>query len=305
MIKKVNLKKYLPSKQFQKIFGSVLLIIIIGFSVFFFFNRKENFDKKNQLALQGKSVLDITKTDTDGDGLYDWEESLWGTDKNNKFTYGEMSDSQYVENKRKDLNINKEINEKELTETDLFARQFFASYVALKATEGVNNEMINNFSKSLGNEIINQKIENLYEKKNVKINEKNDLTAKKEYYLKIKNLYEKYKESGIGDELNIVSNELISYSEKESAKYEELVLIGQSYQEFAKKIMEFYVPDDLIDYHIDIANNVHNTGIGVINMSKIISDPIIGMSGLSVYQEYSEKLIDSVDKLDKIIEEQL
>lgn len=300
-----NIQSYLPSKQFQKFLGAFLVIGLFVFVVFFIFsNQKEKFSRyKNELKVNEQTISEIIAEDTDGDGIPDWEESLWGTDKNKKFTFGEISDSTYIQNKKEALNVEQEINNKALTETDIFAREFFTAYTALKENEGIGSEDIYNISNALGQKIVNPKLEDIYSEKNIKTIDDETEKAIIEYYLEIKKLFNIYQESGIGDELEIISNGILSYTnDGKKGKINDLLLIGQSYQEFAKKALEIEVPNILSTYHLQIINSAHNTGVSVLKMAEVIEDPIVGLSALSSYEKYSKELIDTVTTVEEYLE---
>lgn len=297
-----NIKQYLPSKQFQTVVLFLIVLIAIGFGVFYLFSKDEKFSRNKDLEVGKKTINQIVDADTDSDGVPDWEENLWGTDKNKKYTFGEEPDLEYITNKKKALNLTNEEDVSKLTETDLFARQFFTAYLALKGTPGIEEEDIHNFGNALGEKIVNPLIENAYTEKDLKIKTQSK-TAEKEYFNKIKSTFDIYRNAGIGDEVAILSNGLLRYVNKgEEETYAELLLIGEAYQEFAKKSLEIEVPENLKDYHLDIINNANNTGISVIKMSKVVEDPIVGLSALSSYQKYSELLIKAVETLEKYFE---
>ena len=138
--------------------GSFAVIGIFFVLIFLFFSGKISFSSKKEngkvsvdrLSMAGLTVSDLIKTDSDGDGVTDWEESLWGTNKNNPMSFDGMSDKKYIENKKKELNIESTKKEGELNETDIFAREFFASYVAMKASGSMDKDAINEFSNALG-----------------------------------------------------------------------------------------------------------------------------------------------------------
>lgn len=308
--------KYLPSKKFIIITSIIIILAIAIFMIFFMSSSGENFftkETENSIALktENQTINQLIKNDTDGDGIADWEEALWGTDKNKKVTFNNMSDSTYIENKKKELKIeqNATVDATKLTETEKFAREFFSSYSAMKSSGQIDDNTINNFSSSLGQKIVNPNLIDRYKETDIKISMSDDSTSKFKYYNDIKTLFKKYQEeAGLGNELSIISNGLASQSANGGInnpnQYDELISIANGYQDFSKKIMEINVPQSLTSYHLQIANNSNNTGISVLNMAKIITDPIVGLSGLAQYQKYSEDLIKAVEDLEATLLQQ-
>lgn len=292
------MNKYLPSKKFGYL---IIGFVILGIVFIIFFNltnqKKLSFftNKENGLVNKGETINSSLQTDTDGDGVMDWEETLWGTNKENGATFDGIPDLTYIENKKKELNIDTTTNTENLTETEKFAREFFATYVAMK-TSGSDASTINNFSNALGEKITYPSLIDSYVEKNIIIDQNDTDASKLAYYANLKKLFEAYKTKGIGEELSIVANGLTS--QEASTNYSKLNTIAAAYQDFAKKIMALSVPQSLVQNHLVIANSSNNTGISVLNMTKIITDPIIGLSGLSQYQKYSDEFVKSVQELE-------
>lgn len=296
-----KLKNILPSKHFLIIIGISGGIIAVFFIIFFVFGHKANYvSQKSKLALTDKTVADLVAEDSDGDSIPDWEESLWGTDKNKKKTFGDVSDSTYIENKKKELKLEDKIEASNTTETDKFAREFFTAYSAMKASD-VDPNIINNFASSLGQKVVSPKLVDKYTENNVHTTLVDDLNEKQKYYLKIKGFFNEARADGLGDELEIVSTGIVTYENSGSGQVEELTLISDAYEEFSKKIIESEVPASLKNIHLRIANSANNVGISVSNMAKIINDPLVGLSGLSEYQEYSDDLVNAVKELETMI----
>lgn len=286
--------------------GSALLILVVFFLIFYFVSRKENFQSKNEgvgLAVGEQTVLELIERDTDLDSIPDWEESLWGTNKTKPRTFDDIPDSVYIENKKKELNIEQEQNDKSLTETEKFAREFFTAYTALKSSGQVDDEAINSFSNALGQKIVNPDLIDRYTENQALLTTTDTLTDKKKYYETLKKIFDSYRKTGLGEELDIVNSGLISYgSNGSSADYQKLSVISTSYREFAEKVMLVKVPKSLLAYHIRIANSSNNLSISVGNMVKIINDPVVGLSGLSQYQKYSDDLAIAVGDLESYLE---
>lgn len=303
-----NYKKYLPSKGFAIISGICGLVALAIFAIFFMPSSGENFSingAKNLTPLKtaNPTVTELIQRDSDGDGVPDWEEALWGTDPNKKMTFDGIPDATYIENKKKQLNIEDKagIEEQNMTETERFAREFFASYTAMKSSGQVSNDAINNFSNVLGQKISNPNLIDRYKETDAKISGSDDLSSKQKYYMEVKNLFKTYQSQGLGDELGIISGQLKANQSGDavnSSQNTRLSTIASAYEDFASKVIEVSVPQSLLDYHLRIANSANNTGISVFNMTKIISDPVVGLSGLSQYQKYSESLIKAVGDLE-------
>lgn len=281
-----------------------ILFLVFIFSVIFPIN--EIFISKTNTGLVPniRNMDDLLQLDSDTDGVADWEETLWGTDKTNKETFG-MPDSIYIQNKKKELNLeeNEEKTIAELTETDKFARSFFTSFVALK--DQGEDSLITNFAKNMGTSMVSAELPTKYFEADILIKELNTLESKNAYYEKAKTLFEKYKEAGIGKEINIIAKNMVE-SEKtnnfeDTKGYQELLPTGDAYITFAKELSKIETPKSLSKIHLDILNGAHNTGLSVLNMQKMILDPIAGLSGISQYQKYSKELISGVLELEKIL----
>ena len=287
---------------------TIALVLVVGFFLFsFIFSKEESFatgEIKNSAGLTAgnQTINDLIQNDIDGDGIADWEEALWGTNKTSPRTFDDTPDAVYIENKKKELNIEQNENTAELTETEKFAREFFSTYTAMTASGEVDQDTIEGFSNALGQKIVNPALLNHYTEADVKIDmndNSNSQIVKQKYYESLKNLFASYQEAGIGDELDIVNRGLVSYGgETTTDPYGQLPVIADAYQNFAEKIMELQVPSELALYHLQVANSSNNTGISVLNMREIIKDPLVGLEGISQYQKYSEDLVKAVADLD-------
>lgn len=302
-------KKYLPSKKFSIVMISAIAIIAIVFGIFYYFSKNKSYGKKDNgvivenTLIESQTIEELIKNDADGDGVLDWEEALWGTDKNKKVTFEGKSDSAYIADKKKELNIETDLNnEKNLSQTDIFARQFFSAYTALKASGQADSNIINNFSSALGESVSDPNLIDIYVEKDVKKALVDNESSKINYYNTLKKAFEKEKIYGIGDEINIISGGILNYENTgNEEKYEQLNIIAEAYKNFAKKVIEVPVPDSLTEIHLKIANSAYNTGISVENLSKINTDPIVGIAGLSQYQKYSDELVAAVNNLDTVL----
>lgn len=301
-------KKYLPSKKFLYLLGSFLVIALVFFIVFKLFSSKNSFfASKNgtlgvdRLAEAGLTVNQLVQKDSDSDGVPDWEEALWGTDKNNKMTFDGITDLAYIAGKKKELNIDQTQTDVGMTETEKFAKEFFTAYAAMKASGTIDQNTINNFSNALGQKIVNPDLIDRYSLKDIKTSTDNSAKEKTKYYQSVKTLFESYKTKGIGEELNVINGQLTSPIG--TANQDKLTPIAQAYQDFASNVIKITVPSSLSAEHLAIANSANNTGVSILGMTKITADPIVGLSGISQYQKYSNDLITAVADLETKIKQ--
>lgn len=297
------MNKYLPSKKFQYLLGSFLVIALLFFAAFKLLSGKNSFfAQRNDVKVQAGNLTinEMITKDSDGDGVPDWEEALWGTDPNNKETFG-MPDATYIANKRKALNVNQPADNGTPTQTDNFARDFFAAYNAMKTSGQVDDATIKNFSSALGQKIVDSSVVDQYSEKDLKLADNDDPQTQADYYASAAGLFAIYKESGLGDELEIAGGIASTGQGGDTKSEDQLQKIAGAYQEFAQKLLLVPVPKSLVQYHLEIINSANNTGIAVSNMSKMISDPVTGLSGISQYQKYSSDLITSANNLEAFL----
>jgi len=301
-------KNYLPSKKFTYVFIACVIALVIFLLISNIFFGKNSFvalGKKGNLQNEKITLNNLLQKDSDGDGVMDWEEALWGTDPNKKASFNDISDSEYIKNKREELKISGgeglALEEGGLTETDKFAQEFFASLSAMKQSGQIDQNTINNVSASLGQNIVDPSLIDKYSEKDIILDENDGVDMQKSYYTNAQNLFESYKEKGIGDEIEIVGTIASSGAVGNEEYANKLAIIADAYQEFAEKMIKTSAPGSLAQYHIKIINNAYNTGIAVRNMIKVANDPIVGLSGLSQYQKYSDDLISSVEELEIIL----
>ncbi len=297
-----TIKKYLPSKKFILIIFFVA-ILIVGYSTVSAITKKNKAKKAIRQEtiekLTGVTVSDLVGKDTDGDGVVDWEESLWGTDKNNRFTFNGIIDSEYINRKKKEINPNFDtLEEENLTETDKFARQFFSSFLALKEG-GVDNLTINNFASSVGQNLVNTEIVDEFKKEDIKTSSSLSI---EEYYTKIQSTFKKYSDLGLGEEMQLLENSLNQFSATGAeSSTEKIQTIGIAYQEFAKEASQITTPEIISDTHLNIINSANRTGISVLSFSKVINDPILGVTGLAQYEKNIDDFVKNVTDLETLI----
>lgn len=242
------------------------------------------------------SIQDLIQKDSDGDGVPDWEEALWGTDPNNKETNKGVADADWIAQRKKDLAASGDLQAgapagQNLTETQKFSREFFATVTALKQSGNLDDAAVSNISNVLGDKIKNSDLADNYTV--IDIKKTYDVTKESQanFYETMKQAYLKYRDQGIGDEFDSVDPDAGTTDAATLAK------IGQAYQDFSKDAQNLKVPSNLVQNELDIINSAYNTGQAVKNLAKMADDPLVGLTGLSQYQKYSEQFVNSSEDL--------
>lgn len=88
--------------------------------------------QKNGLVYQSTTIGELVNKDTDGDGIPDWEEKLWGTDPTKKETTPGIPDGLAIQKLKAAQGINETTSSgpENLTHTDEFSRELFSTIAA-------------------------------------------------------------------------------------------------------------------------------------------------------------------------------
>ena len=304
------MRKYFPKKRttYLIVVIAFLLLLFLGIYKLFFGSTKvsaTNATAQELIAEQDNLLTDnLLQKSTAGDGIPDWEKALWGLDPKKTTAPDGTPDAVYIQKKQAELQAasgttasqnTASTDSSNLSETDKFARQFFATFVALKQSGQVDSSTINDLSESLGQNIVNPDLPDKYSQTDIVTTDGGSVNDQK-YYAQVKNLFANYKSTNIGEEIDItasvIGSDSVTLDQKTEAQAE-LETIASAYEDFAAKLVAIPVPSDLATYSVKIANNSYNTGLSVENLSKAIDDPILGLSGLSQYQQYSDGFISA------------
>ncbi|MEK7558440.1 MAG: thrombospondin type 3 repeat-containing protein [Patescibacteria group bacterium] len=235
--------------------------------------------------------------DTDGDGISDWEEVLWGTDPTKKDTNGDgVGDKAEIE-KRRPLSkyagtATSTTNEK-INETDALARQIFAAVSSLKQGGNLNADVVENLSKSLAENTVKENTRVHYALKDLRIVPTNKDTVVA-YGKGLETLIVKYQKSGIGGELSIIAQALKDDSALGLNKLDGSILL---YKNMARDMLAIPTPEDIAALYLSIINNYYNISVTLEKIKIVFENPIVGFSGLAQYSKETQLLIENTNNL--------
>lgn len=288
-----RIKKFLPSKKIGMLLICCILVVALaglskGGKVFVqkVFN-SENKSRNLEISL---TYGDLIERDTDGDGVKDWEESLWGTDKNNPDTDGDgEGDEEEIATLRAEKNGGAPTSLSDLNETDQFAREFFATTIALSESGNLSNASISSLAENYASGAISWKQETIFTSDNLKTVAVS--TASKTTYetdiTKILNTY------NIGS-IDYI-NQLPAYIEDRDA--ESLAVLQQTaeiYSGAVTSLLEISVPTDATPAHLTLINSLENHYEIIDSIIKIDSNPIRSLAGISYFTKSMESITNAI-----------
>jgi hypothetical protein len=280
-----------PSKKVSIIILVAVLVVTVIISVSIYRknakDNNDNLDYTNNFEI-GVATNAISQSDSDSDGLLDWEESLWGTDPNNKDTDGDgTTDGEEVKQERNPnisgpndsrsdvveeiINNLKDRGIDDSTVTGSLSIDLAQGYFELLSSGDFNEE---NRDK-LVEDIVNNNVTT------------QDISIEKVYTINsLETFIPKNKES-IATFLNYnikqirtVSNLLSSgnYDDNISA---EIILLS------ANNLMSIKTPVDFAEQQVELANSIYIILKSLIYLNDTDIDPIITMF---VYSEFSDSI---------------
>jgi hypothetical protein len=277
------MKNLLPSKKFTIISASVLLVLVVIFIATNdnLFPDRDYKKEQERLAETNIALGQVIYQDADNDGLFDWEESLWGTDPENPDSDGDgILDGQEVAAQKE------EASDEELSNTELFARELFSTVVALNQTGNLTLEnldsVVEGFDGLLNKPLYYEKYSNLSvdfvettpETQNVF---KDDFTQ----------IMTRYRSTKIGDELEYIA----LYLENPVDHQQDIEEIVELYSSIAQELSFVKTPNEIADRYIKLLNSFDQNGQIIQEMMYLNEDSIKGLSAIIQYEKVNSELI--------------
>ncbi|MCR4330501.1 MAG: thrombospondin type 3 repeat-containing protein [Patescibacteria group bacterium] len=297
---------YLPSK---KLLLMILSVVLVGGGVFWVASIGKNKSQNSSFARESVKVTDLalsyTEQDIDGDGLKDWEESLWGTDVKNPDTDGDgTSDGDEVAAKRDpniagpdDVYVEQDIQTKtegqvtsteDLSQTALLAREYFATIINLKESGNFNAETVSQLSESLVQNFAGENsIGAKRSKSDLFLTEDNSTESLRTYGNTMGTIVKKYAGYNLPNELVVVADALETQDESKLKKLDRSIEVHKA---LIAEFTAVRVPLDAANIHLALINTYIATEQSIEQMNTMFADPLVGMLGINSYTTHTESL---------------
>lgn len=287
-------KEWLPQNKNTLAIAIVAVAVVLVFGIVKF-NQKDTFDK---LEISQEKKEDVA-IDTDGDGLKDWEENLWGTDINKVDTDNDgVSDFDEVKLNRspvvygaesifKKVDNNNALEIESLTETDKVARSIFSSYLKLKQSGNFNQDNLNIVSDKLISEQLRQYDEDIkYKEVDLKIIENSSANIED---------YRRNLSNAINPMYSIKENEILLilniFNGKEpKSKLNDVLTYANIYKKISEDMLNITTPKDIANTHINMINTFNLIYKSLSGMANMESDPVVAIKSIDDIQTAQKEL---------------
>lgn len=291
-----------PSKKF--IVAVIAAVLLLG-AILIFEWQNTGEEYFTPIALENIVKNSAWTKDADGDGLMDWEEDLWKTDRENSDTDSDGTrDGDEIKNRRDptragpedalDLEtVEKKVNEEteaDLTPTDKLSRLAFTRYLgALQRGETLGeDDLASLLTDTLRAEPVPRA---------PRIGER-DLTASADesplalraYGNEVGSLIKKHEPKGVENELVILDRAATSNNESDLGGLRAHV---NALKALRADLARITVPASLLTPHASYINGLALRAAAIELLSGILSDPIGAMRGMPLYDRGNQETVDA------------
>ena len=295
----------------KRIVVAIILALILGAGVFWISQKSDN--KKTTLNENPIAVSTpkqpTDSPDSDGDGLRDWEEQLWGTDPNNTDTDSDgTTDGEEIKPGRDPLRAGPDdyispsaisgdsnMPPEELNLTQKTVRDLFVSYIQQRqagldpsaASEGIVSSVLNSAGAP--------EFKNNFSQKDIKTVDNASLAENKSYINELARVSGEGGEKIKENELNSLERAInLANSSDSFEKFGEFAGNAAVYKKMTADILKMSVPRNYASSHLRYLNALNNLSEINLAFSTFMSDPISGLSAVRQYLDEAENIKNSL-----------
>ena len=288
--------------------------------VLFFLKNKTTF--KNPLNLTGNgqengltystlALKDLVNKDTDGDGILDWEEGLWGKDPLKKETARGIPDSVTITKLKAEQRTSDNDNgqgesspkEESLTQTDKFSRELFSTVATLSQNGAIDEATVEKIGDSLADHIQNTAPRKVFLISDIKTTNENSVQSFTTYNNALNNIYKIYTVNYTV--LDVLQKFTADENNVDASILKELDPIIEQTKKAISAMVKMTVPQALLTLHLNIINVLQRLVENISDIRLYDSDVIVTLSGINEYGENATKLESGLNSLVQIIDQKL
>ena len=258
--------------------------------------------QENGLAYNSNTTIgDLVNRDTDGDGIPDWEESLWGTDPTKKETTPGIPDNVAIEKLKSQTGQSQQgkpllkQEPENLTQTDKFSREFFSTVATLSQGGEMDQATVDKLSSSLAEKIQNSTPRKIYTPTNIKIINDESTKATQKYSDTLSSIYPqnpaKYTVIDVLQKFTLDENNV------DVSVLVELDSIIEQIKKIINAMVKMNVPQSLSTLHLTVINALERLVENISDIKLYDTDVIVSLSAISQYEKNTTLLESAVSDL--------
>lgn len=266
--------------------------------VSFLVSRKTTYEKKinpDDLVADQGDIKTAFEKDSDGDGVPDWEEGLWGTNPYAKDTDGDgITDGDEIKLNKEEIAAKNDISgenstgEEGLNQTQMFARQLFMTASLANEQGGLSQQALQDFSDAFGQSIKNAKIKDLFTLADLKLSPVDAATYKNTLDIAF---------SGLVDAQIDDLSAVYLLSQGDPGAVDDIAALVVLYQDLANKLIQTPAPYGIAGTHLLLANDAAKISLALASIGEFDTDPLVALTGLRQYIEYSSDMEGALNSL--------
>ena len=279
----------------------------------------ENSEPKNSIAnetglVYGDETLeDLVNKDTDGDGILDWQESLYGLDPTKKETTPGTPDSAALKRMKvlegsegkgesllTDIDSQKEEN---LSQTDKFSRELFATIVAANQSGTMDQATIDALSAALAEKIENPVTRKVFLLSDIKIGANEDTEAVKKYGDALNNIQNIYTIDYTV--LDVLQKFSVDENDVDMSALKKLDPIIAQTNKVISAALKMSVPKFLSVLHLNVINSLQRLYENISDIKLYEDDTIVAFGAIFQYNQNASALESDLNILQNTITQKL
>lgn len=263
-----------------------------------------SFERSADVAMLDRAKAGLE--DSDGDGLKDWEESLWGTNPNNPDSDGNgVPDGQepHILAKKTGLPSPVVLADSTTASDDTIdapaSLTEILSYLALQGytdTGALDSATLKSIADSELSSTF--KFQDRYTARDINVTSDNSVASLVSYTNNLIDLVVKQGSKITFDEVALVVNAIENQDGSSLPKLDTTVGL---YIEAINEGLTLAVPSNLAQYHLELLNASWNAARYLALTKNVIADPLEGMAALQAYMSALDKIHNSMASIDTYV----
>ena len=290
----------------------VLFSIKTGFTFKNPFSSGEN-KQVNGLVYNNTTIGDLVNKSTTGDGIPDWEKTLFGLDPTKKENVPGVPDSVTIEKliaqnqAEQGGGVSATPNsqsDKNLTKTDQFSRDLFATVAAADQNgQPMDQTTIDQISNSLADQIQNSAPRKVWTLFDINIIKDDSVKAVQKYSDALNSLFQKNPVKYTV--IDVLQKFIASGDTPDASALAQLDPIIKATNNIMSGMLKMETPQSLATLHLSVINNFEKISENLNDIKLYDTDSVVALSGMSGYDQNATALISSITTLTNTISQRL